>query len=117
MRRAVMPSVHQEEQVGQTAIQPLNLPLVPAKQERVTVERNETAIVAATLERTKTNRTLALVTEPQVVHVPAIEATHISILMPKPVSATTSQEIPATPTIVKTLLLLTSRPKFDRTTT
>ena len=37
--------------------------------------------------------------------------------MLKPASATASQDIPATPTTAKTFLLLTSGPKFDKTTT
>ena len=37
--------------------------------------------------------------------------------MPNPVLATTSQDIPATPTIAKTLMLLTSGPQFDKTAT
>ena len=36
--------------------------------------------------------------------------------MPNLASTTASQDIPATPTTAKTLLLLTSRPGFDRTT-
>ena len=45
------------------------------------------------------------------------EAAPKSTQMPYPAIATGSQEIPATLVTAKTLLLLTSRPKFDRTVT
>ena len=45
------------------------------------------------------------------------EVAPLSTPMPHLATATTSQEIPATPIAVQTLLLLTSIPKFDRIAT
>ena len=78
------------------------------------VERIEAKIVATALERTELEKDLALVTNSVV---PNPEATPLTTPMSIPASATTFQEIPATPTTVKTLLLLTFGPKFDKTTT
>ena len=74
------------------------------------VERIETETIAAAPERTEHEKDLALVTDSVV---PDPEATLPTTLMPTPTSATASQEITTTSTIAKTLLLLTSRPKFD----
>ena len=49
--------------------------------------------------------------------VPDTEATLPTTPMPIPASTTASQQIPATPTTAKTLLLLASGPKFNRTAT
>ena len=72
MRKVVVSPMHQNEPEGQIATQPSNLPLVPVEQERAMVKRNETAIVAAAPKRTENERTLTLVTEPQVVHISTI---------------------------------------------
>ena len=45
------------------------------------------------------------------------EVVLLSISMPHLATTTLSQEIPATPVTAQTLLLLTSTPKFDKTTT
>ena len=74
------------------------------------VKRNKTAIVAAAPERIETEKALALVTDNVV---PDLKAALTSTPMPNLASVTSSQDIPATPTTAKTLLLLTSGPKFD----
>ena len=117
IRKVVVPFVHQDNQVGQTATLLLNLPLVLVAQERSMVERDEIEAAAAVVERTEIDKTLTLVIEPQAIYVSATEAAHISTRMPNLASATTSQEILATPTTTKTLLLLTFGLKFDRTAT
>ena len=86
MITVVMPSVYQDDQAGQTATQPLNPPSVSTEQEKVMVERNEIAIVAAAQKRS-----LTLVIEPQAAPVPATEVAHISTPMPTPASAIISR--------------------------
>ena len=78
------------------------------------VERNETTIVAAAPEKTEIENALALVIDNVVSD---HEAAPTSTPMPNPASTTASQDIPATPTSTKTLLLLTSSPKFNRIAT
>ena len=112
MRREVMPSVEQSEQAEQAAAQPLNLPLVPSTQERSMVERIKTETVAAAPKRTEHERDFALVTDSVV---PNLEGAPPTTPMPIPAFATASQEIPTTPNIAKSLLLLTCGPKFDKT--
>ena len=114
MKRAVVPSVQQFEQLEQAAAQPLNLPLVPSTQERSMVERIETETIAVAPERIEPKKDLALVTDSIV---PDLEIAPPTTPMPKPASVIAFQEIQATPTTAKTLLLLTFGPKFDRTGT
>ena len=86
---------------------------MPINQERTLVER-----APSVLERSVLERTIILVIEDEaVVAVFEHETAPIKTPMPKPVSTTTSQDIPTTPTTAKTLLLLTSSSQFDRTTT
>ena len=101
IRKVVVPFVHQDNQVGQTATLLLNLPLVLVAQERSMVERDEIEAAAAVVERTEIDKTLTLVIEPQAIYVSATEAAHISTPMPKLASATTSQEILATQPLQK----------------
>ena len=69
-------------------------------------------------ERTEPERTLALVAEAEdAVDVSECKIAHTTTPMPHAATTTTSQEILATSVIAKTLLLLTSRSQFDRTTT
>ena len=95
----------------------MNLPFVLVGHERTVVERTETAIVVAAPERTETERTLILAIETQANVVLTPEVAHIPTPMLKPASTIASQDIPATPTTAKTLLLLTSGRRFDRTVT
>ena len=90
MRRVVVPSVHQEELTEQPTAQPTILPLVPMNQERTMVER-----VEPTLERF----------EP--------ETAPLTTLMPYLGLAIASQDMLATLTTAKTLLLLTFGPQFE----
>ena len=76
------------------------------------VERIEIGTNTAALERTQ-----ILVIEAQASAVLTFEATLISALMPNPTTATTSQEIPTTPSTTKTLLLFTTDPRFNRRAT
>ena len=74
-------------------------------------------VVTTALERTEKEKAWTLVTEAQADVVRMPTGTPISIPMLKPASAIASQDIPATPTTAKTLLLLTSGRRFDRTVT
>ena len=86
---------------------------MPLSQERTMVEKAESA-----LERTELERINALVIEVEVADtVLEPKTAPITTPMPNLVSATTSQDILATLTIAKTLLLLTSKPQFDRIAT
>ena len=114
MRRVIMPP---EEQARQAATQRQNLPLIPASPERTMDKRIETVTEAAASERTKTERTQTLVTETQADVVPTSKAALKSTPMPNPAIATASQDILATPSTAKTLLLLTIGPRFDRVAT
>ena len=99
IRRVVVPS---KQQAGHIATQPQNLQLVSAGPERTLAERIETRIEIATLEGT-------MVAEAQIGTVHAFEPAFISTPMQNQATATAiaSQNIPAIPFIVKTLLLLT----------
>ena len=68
------------------------------------------------LERSEPKRTIVLVTKDEVVIV-VLETTPITTPMPNPVSSTAYQDFPATPTTVKTSLLLTFSSQFDITAT
>ena len=82
-------------------------------QEGTMVER-----VEPTLERSLPKSTNALVTEVEAaLAIPVPEAAPPTTPMPILALATTSQDMPGTPTTAKTLLLLTSRPQFDRIAT
>ena len=72
MRRVIMSF---EEQAGQAATQPQNLPLIPVGPKRTTVERIETVIKAAAPKRTETDRTQTLVIETQADVIPISKAT------------------------------------------
>ena len=95
----------------------MNLPFVLVGHERTVVERTETAIVVAAPERTETERTLILAIETQANVVLTPEVAHISTPMLKPASTIASQDIPATLTTARTLLLLTSCLRFDKIAT
>ena len=110
MRRVVLPSELPREQ---PAVATSNSPLVPLNPERPMVKMAKLA-----QKTTERKRTLTLVTHPvaaAVVFEP--ETTPPTTPMPIQASITTSQDIAATPTTAKTLLLLTSAPHFDRTAT
>ena len=62
-------------------------------------------------------RTIALVTETEAAAISEPETGPLTTPMPILASVTTSQDIAATPTTAKTLLLLTFGPQFDKTTT
>ena len=62
-------------------------------------------------------RTITLVTETEAAVVSKPETTPPTTLMPTLASVTASQDIVATLTTAKILLLLTSGPQFDRTAT
>ena len=82
MRRVVIPFGEQGEMTEQLTAQPSSLPLVPLIQERAMVGRAE-----PTLERTKLERTLALVTEAE---------NEFAISEPKTVQPSTSMPYPST---------------------
>ena len=114
MGRLVVPSKQQSIEAEEAETQPLNLSLVPSTQERSMVKRSETETVATTPKRIEPEKDLALVTDSVVLDPKTAPPT---IPMPIPTSATTSQEILATPTIAKTLLLLIFGTKFDKIAT
>ena len=99
IRRVIVPL---EQQVAQIGTQPQNLEIVLAGPEG-TKTRTEAARPEGTL-----------VTKAQVDAIPAIEATIISIPMQN-LTLPTFQDIPATRSAAKTLLLLTTGPRFDKT--
>ena len=119
MRKVVVPSVKQSIQITQVETQSLNQPLVPSTQERSIVERIAIKIVATAPERTEPERELALVTDlvPERTFIPDLGVTPLTTPMPNLASGTTFQEIPATPTTAKVLLLLNSGPIFDKIAT
>ena len=113
MRRVVLPSEELVRISEQPTAQPLSLPLIPLSQEGSLVQKAETAP-----ETTKPNRTPVLVIETiNEATILEYEVAPLSTPMPHLATVTTSQEIPATPIAVQTLLLLTSIPKFDRIAT
>ena len=81
------------------------------------VERNEIVTEATTTERTEIERIRIQVLKAQADVVPSSEATYISTPLLNPTMATAFQDHPATPSTAKTLLLLTTSPRFDRTAT
>ena len=91
--------------------------LVPTDPEGTMVERIEPATEVAALERIEIERIQILVTEAQANVVPTSKAALISTPILHPAIAIASQDNLATPSTAKTLLLLTTRPKFDRTIT
>ena len=117
MRRVIVPSKIQAKQAGSVATQPLNLPLVPTSQERSIVEKIETATEVTARERTEIERALTMVIEAQADVIPTPEAAPISTAMLKQAPTITSQDILGNPTTAKTLLLLTSGPRFNKTAT
>ena len=111
MRRVVLPS---EQQPAEAKTQPQSLQIVLASPEGTltrintsVVERAETRAKASTPERT-------LVTKANVDTVPSSKIALISTPVQNPIQA--SQDVLATLTTVNALLLLTTRPKFDKTT-
>ena len=104
IRRVIVPL---EQQVAQIGTQPQNLEIVLAGPEGTMVEGTKTRTEAARPEGT-------LVTKAQVDAIPAVEATIISIPMQN-LTLPTFQDIPATRSAAKTLLLLTTSPRFDKT--
>ena len=112
MRRVVEPLEQQSVQAAAVEVQFLNLPLVPSTQERSIVERIETELAATTPERIEPEKELALVTDlvPERNVIPNPKVAPSTTPMPIPASATASQDILATPTTTKTLLLLTYGP-------
>ena len=85
---------------------------MPSTQERSIVERITIKIVATAPERTEPERELALVTDlvPERTFIPDLGATPLTTPMPNLASGTTFQEIPATPSSAKALLLLNFGP-------
>ena len=81
------------------------------------VERIDTATEATAPEKTEIERTQTLVTETQANVVLKSEAILISTLMSDLAITTASQNNLATLSTTKTLLLLTTCPRFDRTAT
>ena len=112
MRKVVEPLKRQSVQAAAAEVQSLNVPLVPSTQERSIIERIETEPAATTLERTEPEKELALVTDlvPESYVIPNPKVAPPTTPMPIPASATASQDILATSTTAKTLLLLTYGP-------
>ena len=111
MRKLVLPF---EQLAVEAETQPKNLQIVPIGP-KGTLARIDIGVVERAKTRTKAaapKGTLAI--EAQVDAVPTSKAALISTLVQTQVQA--SQDILATTTIANALLLLTTRPKFDRTT-
>ena len=110
MRKVVLPfEPHQEQPAAQTS----SLPFVTLNQEGTIGERAQLA-----QESTELEKTITLVTHLEATVV-AFELEILPPTTPMPIqtSIIASQDIAATLTTAKTLLLLTLGPQFDRTTT
>ena len=103
IRRVVVPS---EQQARHAATQLQNLQLVFADLERTLAKRIHTRVETATLEGT-------MVAEAQIGTIHASELALILTPMQNQATATSSQDIPVTPSTAKTLLLLTTSSQFE----
>ena len=103
--------------MGQAKIQPQNLQTAPTNPEGTIVERTEPATEATALARIEIERTQIVVIEAQADVVPTFEAVLISTPMPHLGVATSPQDNPGTPSIAKTLMLLTTGSRFGKITT